>query len=201
MVDTITKSRIEALSDGIFAIAMTLLVLDLLIPGNSENLNVTLYSYLPKLESYFITFAVSGVYWLQHQLQFDVVKRASRTLVWINILFLMFVALIPATTMLLMRYNNYTIAAVIYASNLFMVGVVLFFQWLYLTSNPELLDHSSQRIKKFKLILILVNPLVCLVAIVIAFINPNYSTTVYYAIPIIFYFLRKRMSNYNTNTN
>ena len=199
MVDTITKSRIEALSDGVFAIAMTLLVLDLLIPGNAENLNATLYSYLPKLESYFITFAVSGVYWLQHQLQFDVVKRASRSLVWINILFLMFVALIPATTMLLMRYSDQTIAAVIYASNLFLVGVVLFLQWLYLTNKPELLDHSSQRVKNFKLILILVNPVVCLVAIVIAFINPKYSTTVYYLIPIIFYFIRRKMSNHNLN--
>lgn len=197
MVDTITKSRIEALSDGVFAIAMTLLVLDLLIPENSENLNATLYSYLPKLESYFITFAVSGVYWLQHQLQFDVVKRASRSLVWINILFLMFVALIPATTMLLMRYSDQTIAAVIYASNLFLVGAVLFMQWIYLTNQPELLDHTSERVKNFKLILILVNPVLCLVAIVIAFINPQYSTTVYYLIPIIFYFLRRKMSNPN----
>jgi uncharacterized membrane protein len=95
---TLSKSRIEALSDGVFAIALTLLVLKLEVPehhhSNQEMLRQLLDLY-PQFVSYVVTFLIAGGFWYLHHLTFHFIRYVNGFLVWINLLFLMFVSLLP----------------------------------------------------------------------------------------------------------
>src|SRR5215471_1982543 len=94
------RNRIEALTDGVFAVAMTLLVLDIRVPELHQplataELPLKLLSLWPKFLSYTISFVILGVYWVGHHVQLSFIRRADRPLLWINILFLLWVALVP----------------------------------------------------------------------------------------------------------
>ncbi|MGH7853350.1 MAG: TMEM175 family protein, partial [Candidatus Binatia bacterium] len=96
----IGKTRIEALSDGIFAIVMTLLILELHVPNlppAAPNVEVTpaLIALWPKFVSYLVAFVSLGVFWVGHHMMYHAIRRADRTLLWLNIVFFMFVSLLP----------------------------------------------------------------------------------------------------------
>jgi len=102
----LTKARIEALTDGIFATVMTVLVLglrppaiDLNTPGAS--LSNELFRLAPNILTYALSFITLGLYWVGHHNQFHFVRRTDRTLLWINIVFLMSIGFVPFTTSLL----------------------------------------------------------------------------------------------------
>src|SRR2546426_4222781 len=98
---TMSVARIETLADGVFAIAMTLLAFNLTVPevlptqDPSVVLPGELVGLLPRFAIYAISFVVLGIYWVAHHAQFRVIHNADRTLLWINILFLMLVAFVP----------------------------------------------------------------------------------------------------------
>src|SRR5215469_15788500 len=116
------RNRIEALTDGVFAVAMTLLVLDIRVPElqplATAELPLKLLSLWPKFLSYTISFVILGVYWVGHHVQLSFIRRADRPLLWINILFLLWVALVPFSTALLSEYATTRIAIAIYGANL-----------------------------------------------------------------------------------
>jgi uncharacterized membrane protein len=96
----IGKNRIEALSDGIFAIVMTLLILEFHVPNlplNAPNVEVApaLLALWPKFVSYTVTFVSLGYFWVGHHIMYHAIRRADRTLLWLNIFFFMFVSLLP----------------------------------------------------------------------------------------------------------
>jgi uncharacterized membrane protein len=102
----IGKNRIEALSDGIFAIVMTLLILELHVPNlspNAPNVEVTtaLVALWPKFVSYLVAFVSLGVFWTAHHIMYHVIRRADLTLLWLNIVFFLFVSLLPFSTSIL----------------------------------------------------------------------------------------------------
>ena len=105
--DHVPKGRIETLADGVFAIAMTLLAFNLQPPGisirDNRDLQAALLAMLPSLQTYVLSFLVIGIYWISHHFQFHYVRRANRTLLWINIFFLMAVATLPFSTAVLGR--------------------------------------------------------------------------------------------------
>src|SRR5579862_5584385 len=95
--DINTTTRIEALSDGVFAIVLTLMVFQIRIPDLSqENAATQLWPRLvhqwPEFYSYMISFMIVGAYWIGHHGLYHMVKRSSLTLLWLNLVFLMFVA-------------------------------------------------------------------------------------------------------------
>jgi uncharacterized membrane protein len=103
------RNRIEALTDGVFAVAMTLPVLDIKVPElrqptGTADLPLKLLGLGPKLLSYSVSFTILGVYWVGHHIQLSFIRRADRPLLWINILFLLWVALVPFSTALLGEY-------------------------------------------------------------------------------------------------
>src|ERR1700737_1299223 len=105
----LSRNRIEALTDGVFAVAMTLLVLDIKVPElpqpmATDELLRQLLALWPKFLSYVISFVILGVYWVGHHVQLSFIRRADRPLLWINILFLLWVALVPFSTALLGEY-------------------------------------------------------------------------------------------------
>jgi uncharacterized membrane protein len=143
----IGKNRIEALSDGIFAIVMTLLILELHVPklpGTAANVQVTaaLFDLWPKFLSYLVAFISLGIFWVAHHIMYHAIRRADRTLLWLNIAFFMFVSLIPFSTSVLNSFPAALIASFLFGVNLALVGWLLFFQWKYVGSQPEMLTPS-----------------------------------------------------------
>ncbi len=140
----ISKNRLEALSDGIFAIVMTLLVLELHVPNlplTAPNVEVTraLIALGPKFLSYVVAFVSLGVFWVGHHLMYHGVRRADRTLLWLNIAFFMLVSLLPFSTSVLNAFPRALIAPFLFGANLALVGWLLFFQWAYVCSQPGML--------------------------------------------------------------
>lgn len=140
----IGKNRIEALSDGIFAIVMTLLILELHVPKlppTAPNVEVApaLLALWPKLISYLVTFVSLGVFWVGHHIMYHVIRRADRTLLWLNIFFFMFVSLLPFSTSVLNAFPQAFIAPFLFGTNLAVIGWLLFFQWIYANSQPGML--------------------------------------------------------------
>jgi uncharacterized membrane protein len=140
----IGKNRIEALSDGIFAIVMTLLILELHVPNlppTAPNVEVTpaLIALWPKFVSYLVAFVSLGVFWVGHHLMYHAIRRADRTLLWLNIVFFMFVSLLPFSTSVLNAFPRALIAPFLFGANLALVGWLLYFQWIYVSSQPGML--------------------------------------------------------------
>jgi uncharacterized membrane protein len=140
----IGKNRIEALSDGIFAIVMTLLILELHVPNlpvSAPNVEVAraLAALWPKFVSYLVTFVSLGVFWVGHHIMYHAIRRADRTLLWLNIFFFMFVSLLPFSTSVLNAFPQAFIAPFFFGANLAVIGWLLFFQWIYANSQPNML--------------------------------------------------------------
>ena len=111
--------RLEALSDGVFAIAFTILVLDVRIPLHSEvhsekDLIRLFLTLSPKLLAYFLSFMTLGIFWMAHSSQFLVIGKSDRNLMWLNLSFLLFVTVIPFTTAFLSEYMDFKFAVGIY---------------------------------------------------------------------------------------
>jgi uncharacterized membrane protein len=180
-----TKNRLEALADGVFAIAMTLLVLELgvpLITGTSANAELTqrLLEMWPKFFAYVVSFLVLGVMWINHHLMFHHIKRADNRLVWINILMLMFVALVPFSTSLLGEYMQTQVAVVAYGANMLLTLIVGFILWAYATGKYRLVDRDiDPRLVKRTKIMFLVASLLFVIAIGVSFISPIASFYIY----------------------
>jgi uncharacterized membrane protein len=128
--------RIAALSDGIFAVAMTLLVLDLhapamdMIHGNGELL-AAIYALLPKLAVYVMSFLTLGIFWVGQQTQLNFLAQGNRELAWLHLLFLFFVTLMPFSTALIGGFMAYRAALLIYWLNILLLGAALLAAWRY----------------------------------------------------------------------
>jgi uncharacterized membrane protein len=128
--------RIEALSDGIFGVGMTLLVLDLRIPAaelvhGEKELSSALVSVLPQLVMYMMSFMTLGMFWVGQQTQLSHLERSDRHLTWINIAFLFPVTLMPFSTKLLAEFGQSRVALVVYWLNIFLLGAGLYVSWGY----------------------------------------------------------------------
>jgi len=122
--------RIEALSDGVFAIALTLLVLDIRVPIREhvvyeKDLMVEFSRLTPKLLTYILSFMTLGIFWTAHSSQFHYIDKSDRNFNWINLSFLLFVTTTPFTTAFLSEYITFRFAVAIYWLNLFLLGIML----------------------------------------------------------------------------
>lgn len=140
----LSKGRIEALSDGVFAIAMTLLVLELKIPDlpkgtTQEELLSRLKDLLPHFYSYALTFILAGVFWVFHHFTFHFIRHTTRALLWINIIFLMFVSLLPFSTHFMADFMRQPVALMFYFGNQTILALLLRVQWTY-AQRARILD-------------------------------------------------------------
>jgi uncharacterized membrane protein len=127
--------RLAALSDGVFAVAMTLLVLDLHTPAveairGERDLWLALGALAPRLAMCAMTFMTLGIFWVGQQTQLNHLTRSARSLSWMHILFLFAVSMTPFSTMLLAGFMGYRIALLVYWVNLLVLGGTLFFTWV-----------------------------------------------------------------------
>jgi len=126
--------RLAALSDGVFAVAMTLLVLDLRAPAtemvhNERDLWRALVALSPRLVMYMMTFLTLGIFWVGQQTQLNYLTRSNRDLSWIHILFLFAVSITPFSTTLLAEFTVYRIALLAYWGNILLLGIALYWSW------------------------------------------------------------------------
>ena len=146
----LSKHRIEALSDGIFAFAMTLLVLDIKMPKLPETavqaglLVPSLLALWPKFFSYIMSFVILGVFWVGHHGYAHFLKRTDRWLLWINLLFLLLIVCVPFSTDLLGDYPRQKVAVMIYGSNIAALGLTLHLHWWYATTNHRLVGRDLE---------------------------------------------------------
>jgi uncharacterized membrane protein len=126
--------RLAALSDGVFAVAMTLLVLDLHAPSMTTihgegDLLRALAPLAPRLLVYLMSFLTLGIFWVGQQTQLNHFERSDRDLSWMHIAFLFAVSLMPFSTALMAEFFHYRTALVLYWFNIFLLGVVLLISW------------------------------------------------------------------------
>ena len=181
----IGKNRIEALSDGIFAIVMTLLILEIHVPNlplNAPNVQVApaLFALWPKFVSYLVTFISLGFFWVGHHIMYHAIRRADRILLWLNIFFFMFVSLLPFSTSLLNAFPEAFIAPLFFGANLAVIGWILFFQWRYASSQPGMMaEFVSDEYRKTVSFRMLVVPVATTLTAVICFWSVGISLAIY----------------------
>jgi uncharacterized membrane protein len=168
--------RIVFFSDAVFAIAITILVLDIRVPDglSPTDLSDEVLGLWPKYLSYAISFLVLAIYWQAHHRVFKPIRGYDGTLVWLNFLFLMVVAFLPFPTALLGEYGEEQISVVIYASNAALASLLLVAISWHATSTQRLvpagLDYEEQRLRRAESLVV---PVVFLLSIGVSFLSPQ----------------------------
>jgi uncharacterized membrane protein len=143
--------RLAALSDGIFAVAMTLLVLDLHLPARAavrteEGLWHALAAMAPQLVSYLMSFLTLGIFWNGQQAQLNRFTRADRDLTWIHMAFLFAVSMMPFSTKLLAEFIEYRTALLCYWGNVVLLGLILYAGWRYARRARLVSDDTTEEV-------------------------------------------------------
>ncbi len=128
--------RIAALSDGVFAFALTVLVLDFHGPEPADihsdgELLAALAGSAPRLLPWLLSLLTLGIFWLGQQTQLSRLERPNRNLAWLHFVFLAVVTVLPFSTRLLADFLTYRTAFVIYWANIFLLGATLYSAWAY----------------------------------------------------------------------
>ena len=184
-------TRIEALADGIFAVAMTLLVLDVKFPdGELYKSNHDLIERLFSLEHiyviYLVSFIVLGMYWVAHHAAFHFIRYVDHTLLWINLIFLFLITSVPFGTDLLGSHNTLTFPYLYFGSKVLVLSSLLLAQTIYLRRHPELAQPSLtpavvRQIVKRTAIFAMV-PVLSMAAV---FYNTRLALYLYFLLPIV----------------
>lgn len=143
----VSTGRLETLTDGVFAIAMTLLVLELRVPSLPDALVATrlvgeMQKLLPNFFSFVLSFVVLGVYWVEHHRAYRYIRRADHISIWLNIFFLLFISLIPFSAEMLGRYGDQEISVIIYGANLLASASLRYAMWAHATGKAHLIDSE-----------------------------------------------------------
>ena len=145
--------RLAALSDGVFAIAMTLLVLDLRVPAaeaihGEGDLWRALIALSPRLVMFGMSVLTLGIFWVGQQTQLNHLRRSDRSLSWIHIAFLGMVSLVPFSTGLLAEYTHYRVALLVYWANILLLGATLYWSWVCAVGSGLVKDDLSPEVSQ-----------------------------------------------------
>jgi uncharacterized membrane protein len=184
-------TRIEALADGIFAVAMTLLVLDVKLPdgevyATNEALLDRLFSLEHTFVMYFISFIVLGMFWVGHHAHFHYIRYVDHTLLWINLLFLFVITSVPFGTDLLGSHNTLTFPYLYYGLKVLLLCGLLIVQMHYLRRHPELSEPSLTAAVAWRIVgrtaIFATIPVLSMVAV---FYNTHLALYIYFLLPIV----------------
>ena len=144
--------RLAALSDGIFAVAMTLLVLDLHLPTAAQvhsesELWAALCALAPQWVTYGMSFLTLGIFWAGQQTQLNHMGEGTRDLTWIHLAFLFAVTLLPLSTRLLAEFITYRSALGLYWLNIFALGAMLYWSWAHATHNELIKPDTPEEVR------------------------------------------------------
>ena len=169
--------RIGTFSDSVFAVAITLLVLNIHVPAISlPPTNRTLASKLgalwPNYEAFVLSFVIIGIYWILHHIMFRYIERYNGPFLWLNLFFLMCIVIMPFTTSLISEYGDTATATIVYAANLAVASLLMAVIWWYSTGRGRLMIKGfDPELGKHAVLANLCTALVFLVSMPIAFGN------------------------------
>ena len=188
-----STQRVEAFSDAVMAIAITLLVLEIRVPvvKEGESLAHALLHLWPKYATYAVSFLTIGVMWINHHSLFERIRFVDRRLLFVNLFLLMAISFVPFPTAVLGDYVQHTeaghAAAALYGINMLLVGFGFLGLWMHLLSHPDLRvagftdDHVRTALRRT-----IVGPLTYVAAIVVSFISAPAALAMYGAIVVYF---------------
>ena len=190
-----TKNRVEAFSDGIFAIIVTLLVLEIKVPHieNADSvwgLFNAVTALMPKFLSWMISFLTICIIWMNHHRLFESFKGINVGLFWLNVNILLWVCFVPFPTALMGDYPRNPLAVAFYGGVMFFTAAGFVLTRLYAFKNKELLKETVS-LKTFKRGLIfsaIFGPSFYLIGASLAWINTSLSFVVYLLIAVYFVF-------------
>ena len=144
-----STDRLETFSDGVFAIAITLLILDIQVPHVEQgHLAHALVKLWPSYTTFVVSFLTIGIIWVNHHTQYEHIVRADRTLLFLNLNLLMWIVFIPFPTALLAEYlrggEDQHVAAAVYSGVLFVMGISFFIVWFYAARRGLLAEQLTR---------------------------------------------------------
>ncbi len=192
--------RLEALGDGIFAVAMTILAIELKWPelkDTSVQAFINAFHELsPRLFCYFISFVVLGIMWFGHRVMFEYIGRTNRYFIFLGILFYMMVCLVPLNTRFLAENSLQWGTIFIYGLNLSLCNLTLYAQWVYGIKHKGLLERELPlQVQKEAKFLFLISPVVYLFAIIISIWIPVISLGIFIITPLL-YLIPNKLDKY-----
>jgi uncharacterized membrane protein len=172
--------RLAALSDGIFAVSMTLLVLDLRVPASEaihseRDLWRALIMLLPRLIIFLMSVMTNGIFWVGQQTQLNHFARADRNLAWIHIAFLCAIMLTPFSTSLLAEFIHYRIALLAYWFNILLLGSALYWSWSYAARHQLIAEDAPEDIHPAVIRRIVIAQTLYACGAALCFLNTYYS--------------------------
>jgi uncharacterized membrane protein len=192
--------RLEALGDGIFSIAMTIMVIELALPavkGNSWSDFLSALKYIGSdFLCYVISFVVLGIMWYGHRMMFEYIGRTDRYFIFLGVLFYMIVCLVPFSTRMLAHETLKWYAILIYAVNLSLCNLALYGQWMYGIKKHTLMERElPDEVRREAKRLFLVSPLVYSIAVAFSFFIPQVSIGIF-IITQLLYLLPNKLDRY-----
>lgn len=181
-------NRMETLTDGLFAIAMTILVVTIEVPmgpiHTSQLFLQTTGEIMPKYIVYFLSFLILAGFWITHHILF-LIKKANLTLTWINVFWLMFIALVPLSTSIIAQFPQYQLSQLIFDLNLLLIGLFSYMIWRYSVDHDLIMEKVKPYdpyIKRTTLFM----PAIVFLSICISFVNLKWSLLILFLIPVFF---------------
>jgi len=192
-VGEVPTNRLEALVDGVFAIAMTLLVLSIRIPDLANPTAGDLFSQLvvlwPTILSFIISFIILGMFWVAHHTEFRFIKKLDHKLIWLNIFYLLFVSLLPFSAELLGRYPYNQAAVIVYGIHLMLMVLIHYFMWQHASHHKDLVvEDLDPRINKLADRLSYVGVGSYVLAIALSFWRIEAALIIYLLVPLPYIF-------------
>jgi TMEM175 potassium channel family protein len=182
-------ARVMALSDGVFAIVITLLVLEIHVPEltGGQSLRTALEEIRPSFVAFLISFVVVAIAWVGHRDLFAHVRRTDRPLVWLNILYMLPLCLLPFGASMLARYERAEVALQLYGFLLVAIALTRVWMFWYGTGRPHLLYESiDRRSRLLGVVFVAIPAAVYLFAIVFAGVAPRVSLWIYALVPALY---------------
>jgi uncharacterized membrane protein len=184
------KNRIEAFSDGVFAIVVTLLVLELKVPELTDpsQLPAALVHLMPKFLSWVISFAVVCIFWVNHHRLFHTLKQADNNVPWLNGLYLMFISFIPFPTALMGEYIQDKLPVIFFGAVMVLASLTASLLRAYASRKDELLEDglNHSEVRSFAKRSFLFGPVLYACAALSGWIHPYVAVGLYVVIPIYF---------------
>ena len=181
--------RVLAFTDGVFAIVITILVLELKVPdlASGQSLADSLEEMRPTFVAFVISFLIVGMYWAWHRSTFAQVRYVDTTTLWINLIFLLPVSMIPFAASVIGEYPDEATALYLYGVVLIAVTLVRIWLYWYLHRHPALMWHeASEQTRRLGTITAAAPLLVYIVAMLVADALPALSLLLYFGMPLLY---------------
>jgi uncharacterized membrane protein len=197
--DWADTARLEAFSDGVFAIAITLLVLELHVPDVARGrLWHGLVNEWPQFAAYLSSFFVIGIMWVNHHSMFKQIRRTDRSMLFLNLLLLLWTALLPFPTGLIARNlgdggTDAKVAEAVYGANLTLAAIAFSLIWTYAVRRRRLIDHDMTEQQEWASIArFSVGTFVYAATIGIAFLSPGVALALQFLLALYYLFEQLR---------